>query len=288
MSNWRNIRWRDAWTFAKDVASDFVDDSAMSHAAALAFYTALGLAPLVILFLAAAVMLGEETKEAMINEIRAILGSQASEGLDMVIQSAERRPATGIVAAAIGLATVLVSATGVFAQLQSALNHIWEVRARPGRGLWRWVRARLLSLGLLLSALFLLMVSLVISAVVNAILPHGGAWLNAVNIVASLVLFSVLFALMFKHLPDVVIAWRDVWFGATVTAVLWTLGRHLIGVYLGNSSVASSYGAAGSLVALLVWVYYSAVIMLLGAEITQVIARRRGAEIRPSPHATAA
>ena len=279
------VALQNVWRLLKETVGEFFQDSAMSQAASLAFYTALGLAPIVVLALTIMVVLGEDAKQALIDQVHGMVGSQAAEGLDEIIESADDKPGAGAFAAALGLATVLFSASGIFAQLQSTLNHIWNVKAKPNAEIWSWLRARLLSMGLLLSTLFLLLVSLVLSATISLLMSGDGIVWSAVNLAFSILLFTSLFAMIFKFLPDVEIAWRDVAVGAAVTAILFAIGKYLIGLYLGNSSVASSYGAAGSLVALLIWVYYSAVIMLLGAEITQVYARRYGAELRPSEHA---
>lgn len=196
----------------------------------------------------------------------------------------------------IGIATLLVGATTVFAQLQAALNQIWNVKAAPTRGaIWSFIRTRLLSLALVLVLGFLLLVSLVVSAVLTVlheylsrVMPVGGAVSQAVNFVVSLSVIAFLVGTIFKVLPDVRIAWRDVWFGAGVTALLFSVGKSVIGLYLGHAGLASSYGAAGSLVVFMVWVYYSSLLMLLGAQITQTYARRRGAAIQPAPYAVPA
>jgi membrane protein len=176
---------------------------------------------------------------------------------------------------------LLFSASGVFAQLQSTMNKVWNVTPKPQNAIWDWLRKRLLSMGMVLSVAFILLASLVISAVIGMVLPGTGTLWNLVTAGVSMLVFIVLFAMIFKFLPDVQIAWRDVWVGAVLTAVLFTVGKYAIGVYIGNSAVASSYGTAGSLIALLVWVYYSAVIVLFGAELTQVYATRYGSGIQP-------
>jgi membrane protein len=279
------VNWRVGWRLLKESGQEFSEDEVLSRAAGLAFYTALGLAPLVLLFLAVTTFLGPETKQAMIAQMEAMIGGEGARGLQMVLQSAERKPASGTLSAIVGLLTVLFSASGIFAQLQTTMNRIWEVRPKPGAGFWSWIRARLLSLGLLFSVLFLMLVSLVVSTGIALLFSGTGALWNLLNLAVSILVFVVLFALIFKFLPDVKIAWRDVWVGAGLTAVLFAVGKYFIGLYLGNSSVASSYGAAGSLVALLVWVYYSAVIVLFGAEVTQVYARHLGSGIQPDEHA---
>jgi membrane protein len=193
---------------------------------------------------------------------------------------------------AVGVVTLFIGASGVFGELQSSLNTIWGVKPKPGRAIWGGVKARFLSFTMVLGVAFLLLVSLVVSSVLSAIgerfssaLPGGEALWQVVNFVFSLVSITVLFALIFKYIPDAEIKWRDVWLGAIVTAGLFTIGKVLLGLYLGKAAVGSSYGAAGSLIALVVWVYYAAQILFLGAEFTCVQARLHGREIRPSDDA---
>ena len=165
--------------------------------------------------------------------------------------------------------------------MQSSLNAIWDVEAKPSEGVWGWLRKRLLSAGMIIALAFVLLVSLGISAAISAVMPSGGMIWDIVNFVVSLGVFTLLFAIIFKYLPDVSVQWRDVWVGAAVTAVLFAVGKTLIGIYLGKSSVASSYGAAGSLLILLLWVYYSSLLVFLGAEFTQVQAKVGGSPIQP-------
>ncbi len=209
-----------------------------------------------------------------------------------MIANAGRHGSGGVIATIIGVVTILFGATGVFVQLQSALNRIWNVEPKPGAGIWSFVRTRLISFGMILGIGFLLLVSLVLSAAVSAVgtwatglLPGSETLVNILTFAVSFVLTTLLFAMIYKVLPDVEIGWRDVWIGAGVTAFLFTVGKSLIGLYLAKSSVASTYGAAGSLVVLLLWVYYSSQILFLGAEFTQVYATRYGSRIRPSKHA---
>ena len=281
------MRWQSIWPITREAIKEFSADNALGESAALAFYSALGLAPAILLFLAVTAYLGESTKQKLVEQMEALVGRQAAEVIQLVVKSAEQHPVAGTWSAVAGGLTLLFSASGIFAQLQSGLNHIWNVKPRPSTDYWGWVRSRLLSAGLLMSVLFLLLVSLVVSTAIAFVLPTTGAGWELITNLISLAIFTLLFAAIFKFLPDVKIAWRNVWIGATVTAVLFALGKHLIGVYLGQSSVTSSYGAAGSLIALLVWVYYSAAIVYFGAEFTQVVARHSGS-IQPADHATPA
>ena len=253
----------------------------MGLAAGLAFYTALSLAPLVLIVIKIAGLLDSHAQDHVIAQISGFAGSQAGEAVADVIQAANRNEATGTLAAALGLATLLFSATGVFAQLQQALNRIWDVRPKPGQGLWGTIRKRVLSFGMVLTIAFLLLVSLVLSAAISAVISQE-TWLwNAVNFVSSIGVSTLLFASMFRYLPDVRIAWKDVWTGAALTAVLFSVGKLAIGFYLGRSSVGSAYGAAGSLVVLLLWVYYSAMVFFFGAEITEAYATENRTPIVP-------
>jgi membrane protein len=281
----REVVMRRVLKMVKQAASDFVEDDALTLAGALAFYAALSLAPLVVLLLTASAFLGEGTSERVIAEAESMIGPEAGQGLRLVIDSAQQQKDMASLAGLISLGLLLVSATGVFAQLQYSLNRIWHVRVRSGSGVWAWLRKRLLSLGMILAIAFLLLVSLVLDTALRLVLPDSGRIWQAVSLGVSLLVFTMLFALMFKYLPDVEIRWKSVWVGAVATAVLFALGKFLISLYLGRSTVASSYGAAGSLVVLLLWVYYSALILFFGAELTRAYARHFGERIQPAEHA---
>lgn len=291
----------------KRAAMDFNDDDAMSYAAAVAFYAALSLSPLVLLFLWAAGSLGAGAQASMVREIERALGPGAGESVRQIVAGAAERPSARSIAGLVGMGTLVFSATAVFAQLQRALNVIWDVRAKPvaeaapaqmglwGRigeyraVVWAQVRKRLLSLGMVVTLGFLLLVSMVASALLSAVMGRwmtdGSAGWEVVNALVSLGVFAVLFAVMFRYLPDVRIPWRAVWGGAAVTAVLFVLGKFLLGLYLGRGTVGAGYGAAGSVVAMLVWVYYAAIIVFVGAEITQAWAAARGLHVEPEAYA---
>jgi membrane protein len=279
--------FRGAWLVVKEAAYEFINHDVWTQAAGIAFYTALGLAPTVLVFLSIAGFLGGVGEQSLVNEIRALFGKEAAEGIELVIENADRgsdEQRTGAVSTAISVVTFLVSASGVFAQLQYALNMVWNVMPRPGAGLRDWLRHRLISLGMVLGMLVLILSSLVASAAVSAAVSGTGVW-RVLHGAASMALFTLSFGLIFKFLPDVKIGWRDVIAGALMTALLFTLGKWAIGLYLGNTTLGSAYGMAGSLIVLLVWVYYSSVIILFGAEMTQVYARRFGSGIRPDRYA---
>lgn len=287
------MRMSEVWSIAKETASDWSDDGASRLAASLAFYTLLSLAPLLIIVVAVAGMaLGPEAARGQVaTELGTLVGPEAARGIEAVLASA-RSPTGGAIGTFVGAVVLFVGASGVFGELQYALNHIWEVKAKPGRGIWGEVKDRFFSFTMVLGVAFLLLVSLVLSALLSVLgrtfssaLPGGELLWQALNFGFSFCMITALFALIFKYVPDVQIRWSDVWVGAAMTALLFTIGKSLLGVYLGKASFNSSYGAAGSLVVLVVWVYYSAQILFLGAEFTQVQARHRGRPLKPTAKA---
>ncbi|HKU44747.1 MAG TPA: YihY/virulence factor BrkB family protein [Polyangiales bacterium] len=284
---------RDIGSLLKATVVEWIDDNAARVAASLAFYTLLSMAPLMILSIAiAGVVLGEDTaRQQIVERVGALIGPQAAGALDAVVASAHHSD-SGVLSSIIGVVVLLAGASGVFGELQYALDTIWGVKPKPQRGVLGVVKDRLFSFAMVIGVAFVLLVSLVVSAVVSGLgsymadaLPGGALVWQVVNLCVSLAVITALFAMIYKVVPDVEIRWRDVWVGAFVTAALFNLGKYLLGIYLGRSSVASSYGAAGSVVALVVWVYYSSQLVFLGAEFTQVFAKRFGVQIRPSKNA---
>ena len=274
------------WKLLKGTVFSFFEDEALSCGAAIAFYTVTSLAPVLLIVIAiAGLVFGQEAAQnAIMAQLSGLMGQQTAEVLQTAIASAAGK-SSGILATLIGVGTLLVTASGIFGEMQTALNKIWKAKPKSGT-VSRLIRARAASLGLVAALGFLLMVSLVVSAgltalgdYLNSILPFGNLILSILNFVVSLALLSVLFAAIYKMLPDRPIAWRDVIVGSVVTALLFTAGKSLIGWYLGSSAVASSYGAAAGLILLLLWVYYSAQIFLLGAEFTKVYATRHGSKL---------
>jgi membrane protein len=275
----------ELWVIVRHSVSAWIDDYAPSMGAALAYYTMFSIAPLLVIVIAVAgIMFGNDAAQGhVLAELRAIMGQEGALAVQDLLESASD-PEKSSLAALVGIITLLIGATTVFGELQSALDRIWRVKAPPtSEGLWRWLRTRILSLGMILGFGFLLLVSLMMSAALTALGkwwgPLFGAWeiiLESINFIVSFVIITLVFAMFYKSLPRVSIDWRDVWIGATVTALLFTIGKLLIGLYLGRTGVASAFGAAGSLVVLLVWVYYSAQIFLLGAEFTRVYTHRHG------------
>ncbi|HEX2021863.1 MAG TPA: YihY/virulence factor BrkB family protein [Candidatus Thermoplasmatota archaeon] len=289
------MAWRDrAWyVLARGTVKDFVEDKAARLGAALAYYTVFSLAPLLVIVVGiVGLFLGQEAAQgSLLDGMARVLGPDGAEMVRTML-SAGFSPGAGWLAATLGVLALLFGATGVVAQLKDALNTIWEVKPKPGRGLLRIVRTRVLSLGMVLAIGFLLLVSLVVSAGLAALgttvrdaLPGSEAIYFALNVLIALVVTTALFALLFRFLPDVKVAWRDVTLGAFVTALLFNVGQALLGLYLARAGAATAYGAAGSLVVILLWVFYSAQIFFLGAEFTQVYANRYGSRVRPSEDA---
>lgn len=279
--------------FLKEVFAQWSEDKAPQLGASLAYYSLFSLAPLLVIAISVAgLVFGEEAARGQVaGALNDFLGRDGAAAVETMIENA-RKPAESSIAAAIGLVMLVFGASGVFAQLKDSLNTIWEVKPRANRGLWGTFRDRFLSVAAVLGAGFLLLTSLVITTAISAmssylggLLPGSDAVWHVVNLAVSFAIITVLFALMFKFLPDVRIRWHDVWIGATLTAALFLVGKYAIGLYLGHSSVGSAYGAAGSLVVVLVWMYYSAQILFFGAEFTQVYANRYGSRIRPSKDA---
>ena len=261
---------------------DFMEDKAPRLAAALSYYTAFSLPPLLVAVIGVAgVVYGvDEVRESIMSQVARLVGDASAATLTEAVTNAQQTTGSGI-ALMLGLVTLLIGATGAFGQLQEALNTIWEVEPKKGGGIWRLVRSRLLSFGTILGTGFLLLVSLTVSAGIGALVDVASnvdwiaPYLAALDVVASLIVITCLFALIFKLLPDTKIEWRDVWVGAALTAILFVVGKFAIGFYLGVSDVGSAYGAAGSIIVILVWIYYSGLILFFGAEFTQVWASNR-------------
>jgi membrane protein len=274
-----------AWKMLKDTVLAFIDDEALSRGAAIAFYTVTSIAPVLLIVIAiAGLALGRDAAQnALTGQLTGLMGQQTAEVLQSAIANASGT-SSGIIATIIGIITLIVTASGVFGEMQTSLNAIWKAEPK-GITVSRLIRARATSLGLVAALGFLLMVSLVVSTGLTAfgnyldsILPFGKVILTALNVIVSIALISFLFAAIYKVLPDRTLEWRDVVVGAIVTAVLFSVGKSLISWYIGSSAVASSFGAAGGLIVLLLWVYYSAQIFLLGAEFTKVYANTHGSK----------
>jgi membrane protein len=281
----------------KETVHDFLEDDCMDSAAALSYYTIFSLPAILvlILMLISAVMNPSDVRGGLEGQLQALMGPSAGEQIRTIIQQAERKPHSGLIPTILGIGGLLLGATGAFGQLQKALNRAWNVEPDPNQGgLKNFLTKRVFSLGMILVVAFFLLVSLVISTVLTGmgdrlggVLPSGlsAPLLEVLNMAISLAVITLLFAALFKVMPDAKISWRSVWVGAAVTALLFVIGKFLIGFYLGQSNPGQAYGAAGSLAVLLLWVYYSALILLFGAEFTETWAERRGQGIEPEPGA---
>ena len=283
---------RDYWPMLKQAVAAWNDDSAPSMGAALAYYTTFSLAPLLIIVIAlAGLAFGEDAARGEVfAQLAGLIGPQGARAVQDLLASANR-PSSNILASIVGLVMLLVGATSVFAELQSDLDRIWRAPALPHiSSVISLLRSRLLSFGMVVAMGFLLLVSLVLGAALSALGQWGGTMiagsadmLQALNTVVAFGITTLLFATAYRILPRVRIAWSDVWMGAVVTAILFTLGKYLIGLYIGRAGVSSSFGAAGSFIIVLLWVYYSAQIFLLGAEFTWVFAHRHGSRVGTPP-----
>ncbi len=277
-------RWKRTWLFTRDLLSDFYDEDPFQLAAATSYYTLLSLAPLllIVVSIAGVVFEREAVTGQIVTEMRGLVGEEGAKAIETVILNSSG-PSSGI-SLAIGIFTLLIGASTVFQQLQSALNQIWDVKADPAHSKWTaFLRRRLATIAMVFAIGFLLLVSLILSAALSAV----SRWLQGPeeqiaflwqvgHELLSIGVIGLLLALMFKFLPDRKIAWTHVWFGAFLTALLFTGGKELIGVYLGRASIGSSFGAAGSFIVLTVWVYFTSLIVFFGAMITKVHAFRSG------------
>lgn len=281
-------------SLAMETFKEWSDDKASRLAAALAYYTVISLPALVILIIAlAGMILGEEAARGqVVEQLQSLLGHEGAKSVEEMISGASKAESKSLRASILSSVTLAFGATAVVIQLQDALNTIWEVTVKPSNFIRAFIFNRVLSFGMILGVGFLLLVSLVMSAMLAMLSDSLGAFApdlkilwRGVDFLVSLILIGGLFALMFKYLPDAKIAWSDVIIGAILTSLLFNIGKLLIGLYLGNSQIGTTYGATGSLVILLVWIYYSAQIFFLGAEFTQVYARRHGSRVEPKEFA---
>jgi membrane protein len=268
-----------------------MEDKAPRLGAALAYYSVFSIGPLVLLAVGVASLVFKDAQKEVVDEIKGTVGEPVAQALQqMLVQGQQTGWGTG--ATILGIVTLLFGASGVFGQLQDALDTVWKVAPKPGRGISGLIRDRFLSLTMVLGTGFLLLVSLVLTAGLSAVntslshaLPVAAVFWQVVNQIVAFGVVTVLFAMIFRLLPDARIAWSDVWIGAVLTAALFSLGKFLLGWYLGREGVTSGFGAAGSLVVLLLWVYYSSLILLFGAEFTRVYAEQLGSGLKPAPNA---
>lgn len=293
------LRARGAWDAVKETFAEFWADDPFEMAGALSFYTLLSLSPLLLVVVGVAgLVFGQEAVQGrLLTEMKLLVGDEGAEAIRTVVLNSKLTE-RGLASTIVGVVTLVAGATTVFVQLQSSLNKIWDVKAEPSRikgTILAFVRQRLLSLAMVLAIGFLLMVSLVLNAAMSALdayvahtLPGRATLWTALNSVVSFALVTLLIGMMFKFLPDRRVPWRNVWFGAFVTGLLLAVGKYLIGLYLGHATFASAFGAAASVVVLMVWVYYASLILFFGAEVTNVYCRRmNGVTPPPSQHAVA-
>ena len=276
---------KQAWALTKQSVSSWSDDYAPSMGAALSYYTLFSITPLLLIVISIAGLLfgADAVSGVIVAQLQSLMGDEGAKAIQEMLSSASR-PTTGGFTAAVSIVGLLIGATTVFNELQSGLDRIWRVPAREKTsGIWTLLRTRLLSFGMILGVIFLLTISLVTSAALSALGKWWGAWFggwetlaHVLDLVINFALLTLIFALIYKMIPRVHVSWRDVWTGAAVTSLLFTVGKFLIGLYLGKSDLTSSFGAAGSLVIMMVWVYYSAQIFLFGAEFTWVYANAYG------------
>jgi membrane protein len=275
---------QNSYRMIRQAIAGYTKDNVPRLGAAMAYYTVFSIAPLLMIAIGiASLAFGRETaREQILSQMQDLVGPTGAKAIEAMLQNASS-PSSGMIATIVGVITLLVGASGVFGELQASLNTIWDVPEREGGGLWRFVKDRFLSVLMVLGTGFLLLVSLILSTGLAAagsfllgVLPLPESVLHLLNFALSFGMITVLFALIYKLLPDTTIAWRDVWIGAVLTAFLFEVGKLLIGLYIGKANFASSYGAAGSLVIILVWVYYSTQILLFGAEFTEVYAKDYG------------
>ncbi|HSC23330.1 MAG TPA: YihY/virulence factor BrkB family protein [Casimicrobiaceae bacterium] len=285
-------KWKSLWSLTRESVKQWSDDYAPSMGAALSYYTIFSIAPLLVIVIAVAgFFFGEKAASGQIfGQLQGLVGERGASAIQAAVSSASQS-GHGLFAAIVGVVTLLLGATTVFNELQTDLDRIWDTPKPEHTGLWGMIRSKLLSFGVVLGIGFLLLVSLVLSAGISALGKFWSGWfpgweivLQAINFIVGFAVVTGLFALIYKLLPRCDIGWHDVWIGAAVTSLLFSIGKLLIGLYLGRSSVASSFGAAGSLVIVLLWVYYSAQIFLLGAEFTRTYSYRHGSRSgKPMP-----
>ena len=278
----------------KDSIASLIENNSMTHASSIAFYTIFSLPAVLIITIVIGATFYEQTtvQQELMGQIAALIGRDNAEQVEKILDNASI-DASGIAARTIGIATLIFSATTVFASLQTGLNNVWKIKAKPERGFVKFLVNRVLSMAMVVSIGFILLVSLLIDTVLVLFQQHMSSFfdnftvdiLTVANTLLSIAFITALFALIFKVLPDAEVKWKDVWIGSLITTGLFIIGKFLIGFYIGTSSITSTYGAAGSLVVVLIWVYYSTVILLLGAQITFVYADKTGERIKPYKNA---
>ena len=283
----KRLGFKNIFPLLKETASEWVEDKAPRLGAALAYYTIFSIGPLLIIAITIAGLVFANSQEQVLTEMRKLMGDKGAEAIQSMITAAQK-PAQSIVATLLGFVTLFFGAAGVVVQLKDALNTVWDVEDTPSGGIFGFIKKYFLSFAVVLGIGFLLLVSLLLEAGLAVVgqflkdnMPALGVLMQMGGVAISFAAITLLFAMLFKFLPDVKVAWHDVWIGAILTSALFVLGKIGLGVYLGKAAAASAYGAAGSLVIMLLWVYYSAQILFFGAEFTQVYSRRFGSHYDP-------
>jgi len=284
------LKFKDLKEMIYETFDQFIDDKGFKMSAALSFYAAFSVGPLLLIIISVTgIFYGEEAVRGEISkQITYLIGKDGAEMIQTIIKGASNK-VTGIFAGIASLIFLILGSIGVFLELQESLNIIWGIEPRPGRGIWGFIKTRLVSFSMVVATGFLLMVSLIINSLIYLFYNFLGNYFDtilpaseAVNLITSFVVITLLFAMIFKYLPDALISWKYVWFGAVITSVFFSIGKYFIGLYLGNSSYSSTYGAAASIVILFIWIYYSGIILYLGAEFTQIFRRRfSSSELEP-------
>lgn len=286
------MKWKQTWPILKASFKEFNDDKVLRLSAALAYYAMFSIGPLLAIAVGVAgLVFGHDAvRDQIQQQLQTLVGESSAKTISSMM--AAQKEGTSLITTIVGVVALLVGAGGVFGQLQDSLNTVWEVKPRPGAGVWYFIRTRFLSFSMVLGTGFLLLVSMALTTFLSAItgsfqglLPMSETLARILNFVVTFAVITLLFAMIFKLLPDTQVPWRKVWVGALGTALLFTAGKFLLGLYLGRASTMSAYGAAGSVVVVLMWVYYASVVLLVGAEFTQVYARRTGTPIEPKKYA---
>ncbi len=278
------MKWRAIWQVPKNAIYSFFMDNGLTLAAALAFYAILSIAPLLILLITITGLVGESTGQRIIAQTERLIGPQASQGVELIVKNAKAQRFAATASAVTGLVVLLLSATSAFGQLQSSLNAIFNVRWRRGI-LIGWLYKRFLSLLMVLVMGLVLIGTVVVTSAIAVVFRGSGRTAQIIDLIFTLVVFTIIFVIIFRVLPDVKISWKDTWVGGIITGLLFVAGEYGISEYLRSSGTTTLYGAAGSLVILLLWIYYSSIILFLGAELTQAYAKCCGHEIVPDERA---
>jgi membrane protein len=288
------MRMESSWDLVKTTMAQWSDDKVSRLAAALSYYTIFSLAPLLIICISITGLIfrKDAVEGQVLAQLGGLLGQQSALEIQTMIASVSSRPSSGMIASIIGIFTLIIGVSGLFGELQDSFDTIWGVKPKTGRSILDILQDRFLSFTMILGIGFLLLSSLLFSALLTAIGGHLSSIMPAITLlwliidfIISIFVTAILFALIFKILPDVILEWRDVWLGAFVTSLLFTIGKFALVIYLGTSQIASTYGAAGSLIVILIWVYYSAQILLIGAEFTKVFTKKYGSHGQPSENA---